>query len=143
MNCHKGISTGPEFAEKEISKIYTAAGWDVKNQAYSNPQNPIRWIKVHTLPDHVYFNHSQHVVVGKQECATCHGDVKKMTTIEQKSPLTMGWCIDCHRKTEVAMEGNAYYDRMHKALKEKYKGQYDVKFTVDKIGGLECAKCHY
>ena len=83
------------------------------------------------------------VVVGKQECATCHGDVKKMTTVEQKTPLTMKWCIECHRKTEVAMEGNPYYDRLHKALKEKYKGQYDVKFTVDKIGGLECAKCHY
>ena len=66
-----------------------------------------------------------------------------MTTVEQKAPLTMRWCVDCHRTTEVAMEGNAYYDRLHKALKEKYKGQYDVKFTVEKIGGLECAKCHY
>ena len=66
-----------------------------------------------------------------------------MEVVQQQSPLTMKWCIECHRKTEVAMEGNAYYDKMHKALKEKYKGQYDVKFTVDKIGGLECAKCHY
>lgn len=143
MNCHKGIQTGPQYAEKEIAKIYAASGFNPKTGVYDGPQNPIKWIKVHTLPDHVYFNHSQHVVVGKQECATCHGDVKKMTTVEQKSPLTMKWCIECHKKTEVAMEGNAYYDRMHKALKEKYKGQYDVKFTVDKIGGLECAKCHY
>lgn len=143
MNCHKGIQTGPQYGEKEISKIYAASGFDTKTGNYTNPQNPIKWIKVHTLPDHVYFNHSQHVVVGKQECATCHGDVKKMATVEQKAPLTMKWCIECHRKTEVAMEGNAYYDKMHKALKEKYKGQYDVKFTVDKIGGLECAKCHY
>lgn len=143
MNCHKGIQTGPQYKETEIAKIYAASGFDPKSGNYTGPQNPIKWIKVHTLPDHVYFNHSQHVVVGKQECATCHGDVKKMTTVEQKVPLTMKWCIECHRKTEVAMEGNAYYDRMHKALKEKYKGQYDVKFTVDKIGGLECAKCHY
>lgn len=143
MNCHKGIQSGPEYKEKEIAKIYAASGFNAKTGVYDGPQNPIKWIKVHTLPDHVYFNHSQHVVVGKQECATCHGDVKKMTTVEQKVPLTMKWCIECHRKTEVAMEGNAYYDRMHKALKEKYKGQYDVKFTVDKIGGLECAKCHY
>lgn len=143
MNCHKGIQTGPQYAEKEIAKIYAASGFDPKSGNYTNAQNPIKWIKVYTLPDHVYFNHSQHVVVGKQECATCHGDVKKMTTVEQKAPITMKWCIECHRKTEVAMEGNAYYDRMHKALKEKYKGQYDVKFTVDKIGGLECAKCHY
>ncbi|MES2512739.1 MAG: c-type cytochrome [Bacteroidota bacterium] len=143
MNCHKGIQSGPEFADKEISKIYAAAGFNAKTGVYDAPQNPIKWIKVHTLPDHVFFSHQQHVVVGKQDCANCHGDVKKMTTVEQKSPLTMKWCIECHRKTEVAMEGNAYYDRMHKALKEKYKGQYDVKFTVDKIGGLECAKCHY
>jgi hypothetical protein len=82
-------------------------------------------------------------VVGKVECATCHGDVKKMTTVEQKAQLTMKWCIECHRKTEVAVAGNAYYDRLHKAFKEKYAGQLDVKFTVEKIGGLECAKCHY
>ncbi len=144
MNCHKSIQkTANPGSEVEIGKIYAASGFNTKTGNYDLPQNPLKWIKVHTLPDHVYFNHSQHVVVGKQECATCHGDLKKMTVAEQKTPLTMKWCIECHRKTEVAMEGNAYYDKMHKALKEKYKGQYDVKFTVDKIGGLECAKCHY
>ncbi len=144
MNCHKGISkTANEGSEAQIAKIYYAAGFNPKTAMYDMPQNPLKWIKVHNLPDHVYFNHKQHVVVGKQECATCHGDLKKMTVAEQQAPLTMKWCIECHRKTEVAMEGNPYYDRLHKALKEKYKGQYDVKFTVDKIGGLECAKCHY
>ncbi len=144
MNCHKGIQSGPQYGEKEIAKIYDAAGFDAKNGTYDeSKQNPLKWIKVHNLPDHVYFNHSQHVVVGKIDCATCHGDLKKMTVAEQQSPLTMKWCIECHRETEVAMEGNAYYDRLHKALKEKYAGQYDVRFTVEKIGGLECAKCHY
>jgi cytochrome c2 len=144
MNCHKGIQKGPQYGEKEIAKIYEAAGFDPSKNTYDPAkQNPIKWIKVHNLPDHVYFNHSQHVVVGKIECATCHGNLKEMTVAEQKNPLTMKWCIECHRKTEVAMEGNAYYDRLHKALKEKYAGKFDVKFTVDKIGGLECAKCHY
>lgn len=145
MNCHKGIQKGPQYGEKEIAKIYAANGFDPKKGIYdpSKKENPIQWIKVHNLPDHVYFNHSQHVVVGKIECTTCHGNVKEMTVAEQKSPLTMKWCIECHRKTEVAMAGNAYYDRIHKALKDKYKGQYDVKFTVEKIGGLECGKCHY
>ena len=144
MNCHKGIQKGPQYGEKEIAKIYDAAGFDPKTGTYDDSkQNPLKWIKVHNLPDHVYFNHSQHVVVGKVECATCHGNLKEMTVAEQKTPLTMKWCIECHRKTEVSMAGNAYYDRLHKALKEKYAGQYDVKFTVDKIGGLECAKCHY
>ncbi len=144
MNCHKSIQKGPQYGETEIAKIYAANGFNPTTGVYENREtNPIKWIKVYTLPDHVYFNHSQHVVVGKVECATCHGNLKEMTTAEQKNPLTMKWCIDCHRKTEVSMAGNAYYDRLHKALKEKYKGQYDVKFTVDKIGGLECAKCHY
>ncbi len=144
MNCHKGIQKGPQYGEKEIGKIYTAAGFDPKTLTYDDSkQNPLKWIKVHNLPDHVYFNHSQHVVVGQIDCATCHGNVKEMTVAEQKAPLTMKWCIECHRKTEVVMEGNAYYDRLHKALKEKYKGQHDVKFTVESIGGLECGKCHY
>ncbi len=143
MNCHKGISTGPQYGEKEIAKIYQAAGFNSKTGAYDLPQNPLKWIKVHNLPEHVYFNHSQHVVVGKQECTTCHGDVKSMTVAEQQSPLTMGWCVDCHRKTEVAMEGNAYYDKLHATLKEKYKDQHLKKFTVAQIGGLECGKCHY
>jgi mono/diheme cytochrome c family protein len=144
MNCHKGIQSGPQYKEKEIAKIYAAAGFDPKKGTYDDSkQNPLKWIKVHNLPDHVYFNHSQHVVVGKIECTTCHGNVKEMTVAEQKSPLTMKWCIECHRKTEVVMQGNAYYDKLHKALKEKYAGQYDVKFTVEKIGGLECGKCHY
>lgn len=144
MNCHKGIQeTANPGSKEEIAKIYASAGFNPKTGVYDQKSNPLEWIKVYSLPDHVYFNHSQHVVVGKQECATCHGDLKKMTVAEQKNPLTMKWCIECHRKTEVAMEGNAYYDKLHKALKEKYKGQYDVKFTVDKIGGLECGKCHY
>jgi cytochrome c2 len=144
MNCHKGIQSGPQYKEREIAKIYEAAGFDPKAGTYDNSkQNPLKWIKVHNLPDHVYFNHSQHVVVGKIECGTCHGDVKSMTVVEQKSPLTMKWCIDCHRKTEVAMAGNAYYDRIHTALKEKYAGQRDVRYTVEKIGGIECSKCHY
>ncbi len=144
MNCHKGIQeTATPGSKEEIGKIHTAAGFNTKTGNYDLPTNPLKWIKVHNLPDHVYFNHSQHVVVGKQECTTCHGNIKEMTVAEQKVPLTMKWCIECHRKTEVSMEGNAYYDKMHKALKEKYKGQYDVKFTVDKIGGLECGKCHY
>ena len=144
MNCHKGIQSGPQYKDKEIAKIYAAAGFDAKTGTYDDSkQNPLKWIKVHNLPDHVYFNHSQHVVVGQIKCETCHGNVKEMTVAEQKAPLTMKWCIECHRKTEVVMAGNAYYDRLHKALKEKYAGQYDVKFTVDKIGGIECGKCHY
>ncbi len=141
MNCHKGISKGPTTGTAEIAKIYDAAGWDPEKGEYSKPQKPIQWIKVHNLQDFVFFSHQQHVKVGKQECATCHGDLKQMTTAKQVSPLTMEWCIDCHRKTEVpGMKDNPYYESLHKKLAEKYKGQ---KITVDKMGGIDCARCHY
>ena len=144
MNCHKGISKGPITGETEIAKIYAAAGYDVKAAKYDESKSsPIKWVKVHNLPDHVYFNHSQHVVVGQIQCAQCHGDLKQMTVAEQKTPLTMKWCIECHRKTEVAMDGNPYYEKLHAALKEKYKNQHLKKFTVAQMGGIECAKCHY
>ena len=146
MNCHKSISVGPsgDKGTAEIAKIYAAAGFDAKNQKYDlGKSNPIKWIKVHNLPDHVYFNHSQHVVVGKIECTQCHGNVKEMTVAEQRVPMTMKWCIECHRKTDVAMEGNAYYDKLHEALKEKYAGKHLKNFTVAQMGGIECGRCHY
>ena len=154
MNCHKGIQQGPQYGETEIKKIYAASGFDPAKPTDWDPiksaKSPIKWIKVHNLPDHVSFSHVHHVVVGKQDCANCHGDVKKMTVAEQVSPLTMGWCIDCHRKTEVpglktvagGLPENPYYQRLHKNFAEKYKGNMS-KLTVEKIGGLECGKCHY
>jgi cytochrome c2 len=141
MNCHKGIDKGPTTGTAEIAKIYEAIGWDPATQKYDKEPKGIRWVKVHNLQDFVFFSHQQHVKVGKLDCANCHGDVKTMTTAQQVQPLTMGWCIDCHRKTEVAgMKDNPYYEELHKKLAEKYKGQ---KITVDKMGGIECAKCHY
>ena len=141
MNCHKVISeTVNPGSKEEIAKIYYATGWNPDLAAYSNPQHPVEWVKVHVLPDHVFFSHQQHVVVGKQDCANCHGDVKTMTTVEQQRPLTMGWCITCHRETPVAMDGNGYYTALHEKMKEKYK---DQPITVSMVGGIECARCHY
>ncbi len=109
-------------------------------------QQPVQWNQVHVLPDHVFFSHQQHVKVGKVECAECHGKIEEMETVEQFAPLTMGWCINCHRKTEVQFASNGYYDRLHNYYKEHY-GEYEMTkgqaFTVEKIGGLECSKCHY
>ena len=141
MNCHKGVSQGPKYGKAEIQKIYDAVGWDPAKAQYTGKTKPVEWIRVHSLPDFAYFNHSQHVTVGKLDCQTCHGPVEEMEVLKQFSPLTMGWCVDCHRTTEVKMEGNAYYTQLHEQLKEKYGA--DAKITVDKIGGLECARCHY
>ncbi len=125
MNCHGVIKK----ESPEIQKIYTAI----------EENRPIEWIRVHNLPDLAYFNHAQHVNVGNVQCQSCHGEIQKMEVVEQRSSLTMGWCIDCHRKTEVNTKDNAYYDKLvalhRKETKEPLK--------VANIGGLECSKCHY
>lgn len=125
MNCHGVIKK----ESPEIQKIYAAI----------EQNRPIEWIRVHNLPDLAYFNHAQHVNVGNVQCQTCHGEIEKMEVVEQRSSLTMGWCIDCHRKTEVNTKDNAYYDKLvalhGKETKEPLK--------VANIGGLECSKCHY
>jgi mono/diheme cytochrome c family protein len=150
MNCHKAVNEGKSAAgTAEIQKIYDAVGWDGK--AFTGEENPVKWVKVHNLPDHVYFNHSQHVVVGKLECQECHGPVEEMTVAEQWAPLTMGWCIQCHGEKKVRMDGNGYYDEVehrlmssdmgHEELKKILEG--DGKITVKDLGGWECAKCHY
>lgn len=155
MNCHKYIQgeegetieyDGEQIKIKdEIAKIYKALDYDPVTQKYGKHTKNIEWIKVHNLPDFVYFNHSQHVELGKIKCQTCHGEVEKMDIVEQFAPLTMGWCIDCHRKTEVKDKNNGYYEEFHNRLTEDLKKRYmlDGKITVDEIGGLECAKCHY
>ena len=142
MNCHTYINEGAITGTAEIQKIYDAIGFDADSRTYIEgyEQKPIEWVRIHNLPDHAYFNHSQHVVAGNLECKECHGPVEEMDVLYQYSELTMGWCIDCHRETEVQMEGNNYYTHLHEQLKEKYKGE---KITVAKMGGLECAKCHY
>ncbi|MFN7119765.1 MAG: c-type cytochrome [Saprospiraceae bacterium] len=106
-------------------------------------QGPIEWTRIHNMPDHVYFNHAQHVSVGQLECQTCHGKVEEMEVVYQYSPLSMGWCINCHRQTEVQFTKNGYYDNYYeKYHKEIANGTRD-KVTVENIGGLECQKCHY
>lgn len=144
MNCHVAIPEGSITGKEEIAKIYKAAGWDDENQKYTGETEPIKWVKVHNLPDFAYFNHSQHVVVGNQECQTCHGPVEEMHVLKQHSELTMGWCINCHRETQVTMdEDNEYYQDLKKDLIIKHQELGLQEFTVEQIGGLECAKCHY
>jgi mono/diheme cytochrome c family protein len=130
MNCHNQIRSGTTTGEGEIAKIVKA--WDTKT--------PIEWVRIHNLPDLAYFNHAQHVNVGGQECQTCHGPIETMDVVRQHSLLTMGWCIDCHRKTDVNSKGSAYYDKLVE-FHAKEKGKTPMK--VEDIGGLECAKCHY
>lgn len=150
MNCHKNISEVAEttatpeyskaFYDEQIQKLYTAVGWDKTTQTYTGKSQPVKWVRIHNLPDFVYFNHSQHVTVAGIECQTCHGPVQEFEIQKQFAPLTMGWCVDCHRKTDVKMEGNAYYTKIHEELSKKYGVD---KLTAAQMGGLECGKCHY
>ena len=125
MNCHSAIKT----ESPQIQKLYAA----------QESGRPIEWVRVHNLPDLAYFNHSQHVKVGGVECQTCHGPIEEMEVVQQYSPLTMGWCIDCHRNTELNTKDNKYYDK----LVELHDASSKTPMKVQDIGGLECAKCHY
>ena len=157
MNCHKSIyeyqgnPEGPtkedlangytnEFYTGEIKKLYQAVGWDEENQKYTGETQPVEWVKVHNLPDFVYFNHSQHVSVAAIECQTCHGPIEEMEIVSQFSSLTMGWCINCHKETNVKVEGNEYYAKIHEELSKKFGVD---QLTAAQMGGLECGKCHY
>lgn len=168
MNCHKQINGENKPYAGEVKKIYAAAGWNPSGPGkYTGKTKPIVWNKVHVLPDHVYFNHSQHVVVGGIDCKQCHGDMTKMSEAVKVQPveelnkiegniklskptLTMGWCIECHGAKEVSLgDGkNGYYDEIHRRLRDNDKSLYkkylkDGKVTVSELGGWECAKCHY
>lgn len=136
MNCHSAIKT----ESAEIQKIYAAIDYDPETLEYGTNTKPIEWVRVHNLPDLAYFNHSQHVQVGGLECETCHGEIKEMEVVYQYSPLTMGWCINCHRETNVNTKGNGYYNKLVE-LHEDNNGKTPMK--VEDIGGLECSKCHY
>jgi mono/diheme cytochrome c family protein len=150
MNCHKNIAEvaettateeySKEFYDGEIQKLYEAVGWDKAEQKYTGVTKPVKWVRIHNLPDFVYFNHAQHVTVGGIECQTCHGPVEEYELQKQFAPLTMGWCIDCHRETDVKVKDNDYYTKIHDELSKKYGVE---KLTVAQMGGLECGKCHY
>lgn len=151
MSCHENIyeyngeldlANGytKDFYDNEIAKLYDAVGWDAEDRSYSGEEKPVKWVRVHNLPDLAYFNHSQHVNIGGIDCQTCHGAVEEMEILYQASPLTMGWCIDCHRTTDVKLKDNEYYEKIHAELSKKYGVE---RLTVAQMGGMECGKCHY
>jgi cytochrome c553 len=132
MNCHLMVRNGTRSGVFEISKIIS----------YYENQKPIEWIKVHNLPDHVFFSHAQHVSIGKVSCVECHGDVKKMNVIKQVSDLSMGWCINCHRTKKIDFHNNLFYSQYRDLAEKLKKGEID-SVTVSMTGGRECMKCHY
>ncbi|MCK9448273.1 MAG: c-type cytochrome [Bacteroidales bacterium] len=132
MNCHHQVKEGQITGKKEIDKIQKA--WETGE--------PIEWIRVYNLPDHVYFNHAQHVEVAKIDCAECHGEVENMHEVIQIEDLSMRWCLDCHRTTEVMFESNAFYTAFEK-LHDQVRNGTIKSVTADMVGGADCMKCHY
>jgi cytochrome c551/c552 len=157
MNCHAAINDykgeklyredGKEVdGTAEIQKIYSYTGYDPKSSKYTEPGKPVEWIKIHNLPDHVYFSHAQHIRAGKVQCQTCHGPIQEMNEVKQFAELSMGWCINCHRSTKVnfpdSTSGNKFYSIYEKFHNDLKSGKLD-SVTVETIGGTECQKCHY
>jgi predicted CXXCH cytochrome family protein len=143
MNCHNYVTASEKYDGKtspEIMKIYSALDYNEETKQYGNNTKPVEWIRIHNLPDLAYFNHSQHVSVAGIECQKCHGPIQTMEEVYQYSPLTMKWCINCHKQTEVNHKDNPYYDKLIAAHDKLKKGE---KVTAAVLGGLECAKCHY
>jgi cytochrome c2 len=153
MNCHMAINDykGPKIyngdgeevdGTAEIQKLYKYANFTPGQPWDATKATPIEWVRIHNLPDHVYFNHSQHVVAGKVACQTCHGEITKMDEVKQFAPLSMGWCINCHRTTKVNFKDNGFYSIYEKYHEDLKTGKMD-SVTVENIGGTECQKCHY
>jgi len=160
MNCHAAINDyhGERLQREdgstispndEIKKLFSYTGYDPQKGRYTQSGKPIEWIKIHNLPDHVFFSHAQHVRAGKVQCQTCHGPVQEMDEVKQFAPLSMGWCINCHRTTKVdfpdstrGAKGNKFYSIYTRYARELRNGTKD-SITVEDIGGIECQKCHY
>ena len=139
----------PVDPQGEIDKLYSYTGYDPQKGKYTQQGHSIEWVKIHNLPDLVYFNHSQHVRAGNVQCQTCHGPIQEMDEVKQFADLSMGWCINCHRTTKVTFpdsanhwQGNKFYSIYTRYNDKLRSGQMD-SVTVEDIGGTECQKCHY
>jgi cytochrome c551/c552 len=160
MNCHADINEykGERLQRvdgsrvdpnEELHKLYSYTGYDPAKGKYTQEGKPIEWIRIHNLPDHVYFSHAQHVRAGKVQCQTCHGPIQEMDEVRQFAELSMGWCINCHRTTRVdfpdsaaGKKGNPFYTR-YESFARELKFHKKDSVTVEDIGGTECQKCHY
>jgi len=132
MNCHKVVTQGTRSGKFEINKIYRAI----------QTGKSIPWVRIHKLPDHAFFSHAQHVAAGKVKCQECHGRVEEMDLVKQASDLSMGWCVNCHRRTAVDFTNNKYYET-YKKMHSDFKTGKINKVSVEEIGGLDCSRCHY
>ncbi len=127
MNCHKQIKTDSKHIKK-LTKHY-------------EEDKPIEWVKVHMLPDYVYFNHSAHVNVGVS-CVQCHGKVNKMDVVYQAKSLGMGWCLECHREPEKYLWPVDEVTNLDYKPDDQLKLGLELKEKYNVHPGEACSVCH-
>jgi hypothetical protein len=149
--CHAGVETGRFAGMPPSSTCMTCHSQIWTNAAMLAPvresfahKTPIRWNRVHRLADYVYFDHSIHVAKGVP-CSACHGAVHEMALMRQARPLTMGWCLDCHRNPGPNLvRASEEYDTAWTAQDEplsaarEYVGHYGIKTAHL----TDCSTCH-
>jgi hypothetical protein len=128
MNCHKIIGTDND----RLQPVRDSWANDI----------PIRWVRVHSLPDYAYFNHAAHLRAGVG-CSTCHGNIAAMEVVEQKQPLSMGWCLDCHRNPGPSLRP---LDQITNMTWKAPSNQQEIasKLIEDRkiAPPVECSGCH-
>jgi hypothetical protein len=128
MNCHKLILP-------ESSKLLP-----VRESWATNV--PIAWERVHQLPDYAYFNHSAHLAAGVG-CSTCHGNIAEMEVVQQAQPLSMGWCLDCHRHPDDALRPREELTSMTwKPGADQARFAAQVRKDKKLNPPLDCSGCH-
>jgi len=128
MNCHTLIGTDKATLEP------VRASW--------NENKSLEWVRVHDLPDYAYFNHSAHINVGIG-CESCHGNVASMEKIEQMKPLSMGWCLECHRAPEKYIRPLDQVTKMNWIPSEDH-AEFAKKVIKEKniTPPTDCSGCH-
>lgn len=128
MNCHASVRRSSE----KLNLVFESAATGM----------PVEWVRVHDLPDYAYFNHSAHVRRGVG-CVSCHGRVDQMEVVYQAKPLSMAWCLDCHRKPENFLRPKEFITSMdwappgsQRELGLRLKDEYHINPSTD------CTTCH-
>jgi len=126
LNCHEIVKRDSEL----LAPI----------RASMSSGKPMRWVRVHNLPDYAYFNHSAHVNAGVG-CVSCHGNIHQMEVVTQAEPLSMGWCLDCHRNPAPNLRPPAEVTNME-WIPPRDHAEWAAKAAEDLAPPEDCSGCH-
>ena len=155
MDCRYCHSNVERSHEAMVPPIQTCMGCHAMVKTGSRRLDPVReswesgksveWVRVHELPDHAYFDHSVHLAVGVG-CVSCHGRVDQMEVVRQDQPLSMGWCLDCHRDPGPSLRPKSEITNMTwqppEDVEERKKLQETLLAEVKPVPPQHCSGCH-